>query len=437
MALRPTHLIADKRDGKEHSPSDIHWLIESFQSGKLTDYQMTAWLMASYIHGLSDEEMLALTEAMLHSGTVLARTASGPPRIDKHSTGGVGDKISLPLAPLAAACGLRVPMIAGRGLGHTGGTLDKLESIPGYSTRLTQRQFEKTVSAAGAAIMGQTEDIAPADRRIYSLRDVTSTVACRPLIVASILSKKLAEGLHGLVLDVKVGRGAFMTNQADARALARSLVQVSSALGTPAVARLTQMDVPLGTTIGNALEVKESIQILRGEGPADTTELTLVLVEEMLLLSKLTSQRSDARKRAEEALSSGAALERFKKMVELQGGDPRVIDHPARLPQTKKRIDVLSSGAGYVESIDAYALAQVALELGAGRAKASDEIDHAVGIELHVRSGDRLEKGDHLATLHVRKEDERWQQVTQAAFKLSKKRKEPGKLLLGPPIRAK
>ena len=435
MALRPTHLIADKRDGKEHSPAEIHWLIESFQSGKLADYQMTAWLMASYIHGLSDEEMLALTEAMLHSGTVLARPASGPPRIDKHSTGGVGDKISLSLAPIAAACGLHVPMIAGRGLGHTGGTLDKLESIPGYSTRLTQRQFEKTVNTAGAAIMGQTEDIAPADRRIYSLRDVTSTVACRPLIVASILSKKLAEGLHGLVLDVKVGRGAFMKNRATARALAQSLVRVSSALGTPAVARLTQMDVPLGTTIGNALEVKEAIQILRGEGPADTTELTLVLVEEMLLLSKLTTKRSDVRKRALDAISNGTAFERFKKMVELQGGDPRVIDHPERLPKTKKRLEVVSPRGGYIEAVDAFALAQVALELGAGRAKASDEIDHAVGIELHVRSGEKIAKGQPLATLHVRTKDEGWQKATESAFSFSTKPKEPGKLLLGPAIR--
>lgn len=437
MALRPTTFIAHKRDGGIHSREDIHTWIRDFQSGAVTDYQMTAWLMAVYLNGLDDLEMLALTEAMLHSGRTLKKRQQGPPRVDKHSTGGVGDKISLALAPLAAATGLHVPMIAGRGLGHTGGTLDKLEAIPGYSTQLSAKAFENTVKQAGASIIGQTQDIAPVDRRVYALRDVTSTVACRPLIVASILSKKLAEGLDGLVLDVKVGRGAFMTDASTARRLAQSLVDVAHGLGTPAVARLTQMNVPLGTTIGNALEVKEAVAILRGQGPPDSTELTLLLVEEMLLIGGCTARRKDARTLAEKRLFSGEAFEGFKKMVQLHGGDPRAIDDLSRLPHTKKRFLVKATRSGKVAEIDALELAQIALELGAGRTRADQKVDPAVGLELHVKPGDSVAVGDALATLHAHRKQAPLEERLRIAFRLQRRTVEKLPLVLGRPIRSR
>lgn len=435
MPPSPAALIAHKRDGFEHEPRDIHFLIESFQSKELADYQMAAWLMAVYLRGLSDTEMIALTEAMLHSGEVLERKPTGPRRIDKHSTGGVGDKLSLPLSAIVAASGVHVPMISGRGLGHTGGTLDKLESIPGYNTQLSAKAFERTLQKCGASIIGQTKKIAPADKRIYALRDVTATVACRPLIVASILSKKLAEGLDGLVLDVKVGRGAFMKDKKSASALAKSLVTVSKGLGTPAVARLTRMEEPLGRTIGNALEVKEAIDILKGKGPADTTTLTLTLVEEMLLLAGRAKSRSAALSLAQEALTSGRAFETFRTMVELHGGDPRTIDDPRRLPSTKTQLAVIAREAGVVHAIDALALAHVALELGAGRKRAEDTVDPAVGIELHVRLGERVRKGDRLASLHTRSASRVHQDAVGSAFTIGTEDRPSPSLVLGEPVR--
>ncbi len=435
MPPSPAALIAHKRDGFEHEPRDIRFLIESFQSNKLADYQMAAWLMAVYLRGLSDAEMIALTEAMLHSGAILDKRPTGPMRIDKHSTGGVGDKLSLPLSAIVAACGVHVPMISGRGLGHTGGTLDKLESIPGYNTQLTIKAFERTIEACGASIIGQTKNIAPADKRIYALRDVTATVACRPLIVASILSKKLAEGLSGLVLDVKVGRGAFMKDKKSATALAKSLVAVSAGLGTPAVARLTRMEEPLGRTIGNALEVKESIDILKGKGPRDSTEVTLTLAEEMLLLANRVKNRKAARAMAQSALDSGRAFETFVKMVQLHGGDPRAIDDPRRLPTTKTQLAVIAPRAGSIHAIDALSLAQVALDLGAGRKRAEDTIDPAVGIELHVHMGDRVRKGDRLATLHTRSPSREHQQAVSGAFSIQTGDFSRPQLILGSPIR--
>jgi pyrimidine-nucleoside phosphorylase len=436
MTFSPATLIAKKRDGGEHHPTEIHALIEGFQDGSLADYQMTAWLMAVYLNGLSDGEMTALTKAMLHSGRVLnPRRRNGAPRIDKHSTGGVGDKISLPLAAIAAACGLHVPMISGRGLGHTGGTLDKLESIPGYDTQLSIQAFERTVAKCGASIIGQTTDIAPADKRIYALRDVTGTVACRPLIVASILSKKLAAALDGLVLDVKVGRGAFMKDRASASALAKSLVQVSTKLGTPAVARLTRMEEPLGRTIGNALEVRESIEILRGEGPMDTTELTLTLASEMLLLAKVCHSRSHAMRVARAALTSGAALERFAQMVELHGGNARVVERTALLPKTRFQVPVHAPQKGFVQHVDALALALLALELGAGRKRAEDKVDHAVGLEIFVQVGDRIEKGDLVAKIHTRKHDPHHSRAVLQAIGVGAQRVERPPLLVGRAIR--
>jgi len=404
----PRDLIAKKRDGQEHSEDEIRALIEQFMGGALTDYQMSAWLMAAFLQGLSERETVHLTRAMLGSGQALELRRTLSPCIDKHSTGGVGDKLSIPLAPLVAATGLKVPMIAGRGLGHTGGTLDKLESIPGYDVRLGVSRFRQILRKVGASIIGQTDAIAPADRRMYALRDVTGTVESRPLIVASILSKKLAAGLDGLVLDVKCGRGAFMQTQSTARALARDLVRVATQLGTPTVALVTNMDEPLGTTIGNALEVRESIDILRGQGPPDSTELVLLLGEEMLLLAEKAEEkpargaRARARARLEEALSSGRALEVLARMVAAHGGDPRVIESPQRLPRARHRIAVRAAKAGIVQSVDARVLAEVALALGAGRRRTEDTIDPAVGVELLKKRGDRVARGEELLLLHAR-----------------------------------
>jgi len=404
MGFFPSTFIETKRDGGEHSDEQINAWIAGFLSGQVADYQMSAWLMAVYLNGLNDEEMIALTRAMLHSGDLLKRPTGTGPRVDKHSTGGVGDKISLPLVGVAAACGLSVPMIAGRGLGHTGGTLDKLESIKGYRVDLPARRFSQVVKQVGASIIGQTKSIAPADRKIYALRDVTGTVACRPLIVASILSKKLAANLDGLVLDIKLGKGAFMTTPKEARALAQSLVQVATELGTKTVGLLTNMDQPLGRNIGNALEVKESVAILRGEGPPDSTQLTLELVSEMLLLSGLETKKAKARSRAEQALCSGLALERFCQMVALHGGDPKLIENPERLPRARLVTAIRAPRPGYVSAIDPLALAYFVQELGGGRRLTSDRIDPGVGIELCCTVGDRVSKGDLLAQVHSQSE---------------------------------
>lgn len=399
----PVHLIEKKRDGGKHTEEEIRSLIGQFLRGSVADYQMSAWLMAAYLRGLDEGEMRALTSAMLHSGEILSWKSAGRSKIDKHSTGGVGDKVSLPLAALVASAGVEVPMISGRGLGHTGGTLDKLEAIPGFRIGLTQKEFQKTVSRVGCAIMGQTETIAPADRRIYALRDVTGTVACRPLIVASILSKKLAAGLDGLVLDVKVGRGAFMKDLASAQALAQSLVQVATDLGTPTIALLTDMDQPLGRTIGNALEVEESIAVLRCEGPKDTEELTLALGAEMLLLAGVEHEHASALKCLRGRLESGAALEVFRQMIEAQGGDVRVVEKPNLLPRAKVVRDVVAVGGGVVVDVDPLGLAEVALRLGAGRLQANEVIDPRAGVTLLAPKGTRVERGQPLLRLHVGK----------------------------------
>ena len=455
MRPSPTELIARKRDGKEHSSGEIETLITDYMSGALTDYQMSAWLMAAFLRGLSDQETAQLTLAMLDSGKRLDLKRTFTPCVDKHSTGGVGDKLSIPLAPLVAACGVRVPMVAGRSLGHTGGTLDKLESIPGYDVRLDVQRFRKVLKAAGASIIGATHALAPADRRIYALRDVTGTVESQPLIVASILSKKLAVGLDGLVLDVKCGRGAFMQTPKRARALAQSLVRVATALGTPTVALITSMEEPLGTTIGNALEIRESLAILRGEGPPDTTELVLTLGEEMLLLAgqataeqataeqvtagqaalrtSARGQRGEARKRArvrlQQALASGRALEVLSRMVALHGGDTKVLEKPELLPRARYQIPVLCPDAGFVTSVDARALADVALRLGAGRLRAQDSIDPAVGVELLAKRGDRVTRGDALCILHAQKKTDLPLDLAQQAFGLGARAPRPRSLV--------
>ncbi len=428
----PVALIQKKRDGHTHSAEELSELVTGFLAGTIADYQMSAWLMAAWLRGLSEAETFALTDAMLHSGRVLKLPSVRRPKIDKHSTGGVGDKVTLCLMPLVAVCGVAVPTIAGRGLGHTGGTLDKLEAIAGFQTRLSAREFERVVRQVGTAMIGQTDELAPADRRIYSLRDVTGTVESVPLITASILSKKLAEGIGGLVLDVKVGRGAFMQELESARALARSLVRVGRRGGKKVTALLTNMDLPLGRTIGNALETREAIEVLRNEGPADTRELTLALGVEMLLMSGLVKGRVAARRQLERALADGSALDCFGRMVAAQGGDRRMVDDPGLLPTALCRLAVSAPRSGWVTDCDPLKLAWIALEMGAGRRRAEDSIDPAVGLELSRTRGERVEKGEPLAWLHLRSKRalEAFGPRVLAAFTIGKTCPSPAPLVL-------
>ena len=397
----PQHLIARKRDGHALTREEIGRFVRGATDGSWADYQLSAMLMAIVWRGMTPEETAWYTEAMMRSGVVADLTDIRRPKADKHSTGGVGDKISLHLAPMIAACGVVVPMISGRGLGHTGGTLDKLESIPGFSVNLSLAAYRAQLGRIGLALVGQTADLAPADKKLYALRDVTATVESIPLICGSILSKKLAEGIDVLVLDVKFGRGAFMKDQADARRLAEALVAVATALGKPTRAVLTAMEEPLGRTVGNALEVAESIACLRGAGPADVMEVTFALGEQMLLLAGVAATQAEARGRLEAGLASGAALEKFRELVAAQGGDGRVVDEPARLPQAKFKEAVVAARAGFVGNVDAMGVALAALRLGAGRAKASDAVDHAVGVSGLVKVGERVEAGAPLGVIHA------------------------------------
>jgi pyrimidine-nucleoside phosphorylase len=399
----PTETIIQKRDGGRLTASEIEGVVRGYLAGEWADYQMSAFLMAALFCGLDRGETKALTQAMLHSGSVLKLASVRRPKIDKHSTGGVGDKISLCLAPLVAAAGIASPMIAGRGLGHTGGTLDKLEAIPGYRVMLDARRFERVVREVGASIIGQSPKIAPADRRMYALRDVTGTVESIPLIVASILSKKLAAGSDGLVLDVKAGRGAFMRDHRAARELAQALVRTARDAGLPAVALITDMNTPIGRTVGNALETREAIEVLRGEGPADTRELTLLLGVEMLLLAKRAKTAHSARKLLEQRLADGSALATFARMLRAHGGDARVVDDLDVLPRARFREPVLAPKSGVVVGCDPRELGFVAIELGAGRRKATDQVDPAAGIELARVVGERVKRGEPIAYLHASK----------------------------------
>jgi pyrimidine-nucleoside phosphorylase len=400
--LNPVEFLRHKRDGGEHAPVELKAFIDAFVAGNVADYQASAWLMAAFLNGLSSKETLALTEAMLHSGDVLTLPSVTRARVDKHSTGGVGDKISLCLAPLVAACGVAVPMISGRGLGHTGGTLDKLEAIPGFRVDLDAKRFERIVCDVGTCLIGQTAKLAPADRRLYALRDVTATVECIPLIVASILSKKLAEGIDGLVLDVKCGGGAFMKDLKSARVLAKALVSVGRGAGKRVSALITDMSAPIGRTIGNALETREAIEVLRNVGPPDTRALTLELGAEMLVVGKRCRSRREAWPLLERALADGSAFEVFRRMVKAQGGDVRTIDDPSRLPQSKTQLVVSAPKSGCITAIDALALGKLAIELGAGRTRADQKIDPAAGFDLHVTVGDRLSRGAPLVTIHAK-----------------------------------
>ena len=390
------HLISKKRDGHELADFEIGALIDAYVKGDVPDYQMAAWAMAVYLRGMTVAEIAALTEHMLHSGATFKWPAGEPPKVDKHSTGGIGDKVSLPLAPLLACCDLQVPMISGRGLGATGGTLDKLEAIPGFRTNLSTAEMQAVISRVGCVISGATADLVPADRKLYALRDVTGTVPSIPLITASIMSKKLAEGLNALVLDVKHGSGAFMKTLDQARALARSMVDTGRRMGVPTVALLTDMNQPLGRMAGNAVEVNESVDALMGKGPADLMDVTLELGAELLVLTGCESSQVAARARLEKAISSGAGLEKFREMVAAQGGN---LDAPRPVAPAQ---DVSSPRAGYIAAIDTEQLGRVIIELGVGRKKLGDVLDPSVGLEMLVRLGDKVDAGQPLARVFAK-----------------------------------
>jgi pyrimidine-nucleoside phosphorylase len=389
----PVQLIHRKRDGGALGDAEIRRFIAGVTDGSIPDYQVAAMLMAIYFRGLDDRELATWTDAMTRSGDVMDLSRIARPKIDKHSTGGVGDKISIPLAPAVAACGVAVPMVSGRGLGHTGGTLDKLAAIPGFRVDLPVEQFAAQVDALGACLIGQTGQIAPADRRLYALRDVTATIESLPMIASSIMSKKLAEGIDGLVLDCKVGRGAFMKTVERARELCGLMRAIGQRAGKRVTCVLTDMDAPIGRTIGNALEIRESIEVLRGGGPADTRELTHVLGGEMLVLGGVALDPAAGRARIERALADGSALEVFRRLVEAQGGDPRVCDSPGSvLPRARCR-DELTLPPGRIAAIDGGALGTAALILGAGRRTTDDAIDPAAGLVIDAYVGEPIEPG--------------------------------------------
>src|SRR5580700_7063142 len=398
--MRAVDLIRKKRDSGEHSREEIAFLVSGYTLGDIPDYQMAAWLMAVWLRGLNRSELAALTEAMLYSGQVLNLSGIPGRKVDKHSTGGVGDKTSLIIAPIVAAGGLTVPMISGRGLGHTGGTLDKLESIPGFNVNLSLEEFYTVLRKCGMGLIGQTAEIAPADKKIYALRDATSTVENIALICASIMSKKIAEGIDALVLDVKTGSGAFMKREEDSVRLAELMVETGRRMGKKVVALITDMNQPLGRMAGHSNEIAECIDVLSGGGPADLIELSIELSAWMFFLGDRSKSLEDGRVLAKTMIATGQAKEKFKQCIRLQRGDERVMDDPQLLPQARSHADVSSPSAGFLTTTNCEQLGTALATLGGGREKKEDAIDHAVGLEFHKRIGDRLEKGEPLVTIH-------------------------------------
>jgi len=398
--MRAVDLIRKKRDSGELSREEIDFLVSGYTRGEIPDYQMAAWLMAVWIRGMSRAELTALTEVMLSSGEVLNHSEIPGKKVDKHSTGGVGDKTSLILAPIVAAGGLTVPMISGRGLGHTGGTLDKLEAIPGFNVNLSLQDFRRVLRECGMGLIGQTAEIAPADKKIYALRDATSTVENIGLICGSIMSKKLAEGIDALVLDVKTGSGAFMKKEEDSVRLAEVMVETGKRMGKKVVALITDMDQPLGRMAGHSNEVIESIEVLNGRGPADLRELSLELSAWMFYLGERTKSVEEGRRLAETMIATGQAKEKLRQGIRLQGGDERVIDEPQRLPSARFQAKVASSTSGYLTGTHCEGFGIALAMLGGGREKKEDKIDHGVGLEFHKRIGDHVEKGEPLVTIH-------------------------------------
>src|SRR5438876_1031243 len=399
--MRAVDVIQRKRDGRELTGEEIAFFISGYTKGAIPDYQASAFAMAVFFKGMTPAETVALTRAMMETGEVLDPSDLPGPRVDKHSTGGVGDKTSLILAPLAAAAGAYVPMISGRGLGHTGGTLDKLESIPGFRGGLSRPEFRGTLRRCGLGLIGQTPEIAPADRKLYALRDVTATVESLPLIAASIMSKKMAEGIDALVLDVKTGDGAFMKSFEDSKALAEAMVRIGRGMGKKVSALITDMEQPLGRAVGNALEVKESVETLQGRGPKDLESLSLELAAWMLHLAGLTTGLEAARARVRDALASGAGLRKFQEVIALQGGDPAVGDDTARLPRARETVELRAEAEGQVAGIACRSVGHAAMLLGAGRETVDSRIDPAVGVVLHKKVGDPVRRGESLMTVHV------------------------------------
>jgi pyrimidine-nucleoside phosphorylase len=400
--MRAVDIIMKKRDGGALSRPEIDFFISGVTAGTLPDYQASALLMAIVVRGMTAEETAWLTDAMVDSGVRVDLADIPGVKVDKHSTGGVGDKTSLILAPLAAACGVPVPMMSGRGLGHTGGTLDKLEAIPGFRVNLSLEEMRAALAGVGCAMIGQTAQIAPADKKLYALRDVTGTVESIPLISASIMSKKIAEGIDALILDVKTGSGAFMKTEADSRRLAESLVSIGNRSGVKTEALITAMDAPLGRAVGNALEVIECIDVLKGEGSADLVAVSVELTARMLVLGKIAGDRPHAEGLVRGAIASGAGLDRFRRIIETQGGDPRVVDDYRRLPSAPDRHVVRAGRGGFVTGLDAELVGRASVMLGAGRDRVDDPVDHAVGILVLAKPGDQVSVGDPILELHYR-----------------------------------
>lgn len=401
--MNAVELIQRKRDGGILETAEIAWIIKSYTAGVVPDYQMAAMAMAIFLNGLERPELVEWTRAMLHSGEVLDLSSVSAPKVDKHSTGGVGDKVSIPLAPMVAACGVAIPMMSGRGLGHTGGTLDKLESIPGFTTGLDPERFKSVLDSCGMVLGGQSETLVPADRKLYALRDATATVESIPLIASSIMSKKLAEDLDGLVLDVKVGAGAFMKSLTRARSLASTMVEIGKAYGVRTVALLTAMDTPLGNAVGNANEIKESIEVLSGGGPPDLIEVTLALGVEMLSVAGIESDQARSFEMLERTRRDGSALELFAKVIRAQGGNPSVVVNPDLiLPKAPHRSAVNAAKSGYVGAMDAFKIGVAAMRLGAGRERKEDTIDPGVGINLLAKPGDPVAENQPILELAYR-----------------------------------
>lgn len=423
--MRAVDIIRKKRFGGELTEREIAFMIAGLVDGSIPDYQISAWAMTVCFMGMTDKETAALTLAMANSGDTVDLSAISGIKVDKHSTGGVGDKTTLIVAPLVAACGVPVAKMSGRGLGHTGGTIDKLEAIPGFRTELSREDFFAQVNELGVAVIGQSGNIAPADKKLYALRDVTATVESIPLIASSVMSKKIAAGADAILLDVKAGDGAFMKTPEDAAKLASAMVAIGNQVGRRTVAVISDMDQPLGRTIGNALEVREAIEVLRGEGPDDLREVSLVLASHMLVLGGAAEDTETARVRLEAVISSGEALGKFAALLAAQGGDPDVTKDLSRLPQAPLKLPVASTQEGYVLGIEAEAIGLAAMMLGAGRATKDDQIDYAVGIELSAKPGDFVREGEPLAMLYVRADDERSASAIEsvrAAYRLGAER---------------
>ncbi len=423
-------LLAAKRDGLALSPDEIRALIDGFVRGDVPDYQMTALAMAVFFRGMTRDETVALTLAMRDSGVVVDLSNIAARKVDKHSTGGVGDKVSLCLAPMVAACGVPVPMVSGRGLGHTGGTLDKLEAIPGFSVGLSIERFREVVRDVGTCMIGQTRELAPADKRLYALRDVTATVESIPLIVASILSKKLAEGIDGLVLDVKVGSGAFMKTPERARELATALVEVARGAGKDCVAWITRMDRPLGRAVGNALETIEAFEVLHGRGPEDLTEVTLALGASMLVVGRAAKDEPEARAMLAARVRDGSAARVARAMISAQGGDPRAVDDATVFAKAPVVSPLRARADGYITAIDTHAVGVAGVVMGAGRTRAEDPIDHAVGFVFERNVGDRVSAGDAIATVHARSESQAADAVARLAAAITTGAERPAEVPL-------